>query len=434
MTESKQKFSKRFKITVSLCAAVIMILSFLCGFLTHYLIQGKTANTLSWLIRTVEDAYYFDEGDGNVKTFDTEDYADVLVSRLLDKYSAFYTKDEYEDIIATSKGNNYGVGISFLNASEKTDLSVFKVVGNSPAYHAGIKDGDKIVAGKTVAGERTEFTEKQQILDFLFERAEGESFELFVERDGSVVTEYTLAKRVFVKSFVFYYDSEKSLKFENSGSGSLSKNVYEAGMSTLDDDTAYISLSDFDGGAAEQIKGALAYMKERGRTKLIFDLRDNGGGYMSVLSGIASCLTYQDGVKKPVIAYAKDKKGKTESFNATGDNFNRDITKIVVLANGNTASASECLIGAMLYYGKAFSVENLIIEGNGAVAATYGKGIMQTTYLNFMTGEAVKLTTAFVYQPDCRTCIHGVGIVATNENSVPEGNGLARALEIINQS
>lgn len=433
MTESKQKFSKRFKITVSLCAAVIMILSFLCGFLTHYLIQGKTANTLSWLIRTVEDAYYFDEGDGNVKTFDAEDYADVLVSSLLDKYSAFYTKDEYADIIATSKGNNYGVGISFLNASAKTDLYVFKVVGNSPAYHAGIKDGDKIVAGKTVAGERTDFTEKQQILDFLFERAEDESFKLFVERDDTV-TEYTLAKRVFVKSFVFYYDSEKSLKFENSGSGALSKNVYEAGMSALDEDTAYISLSDFDGGAAEQIKDALAYMKERGRTKLIFDLRDNGGGYMSVLSGIASCLTYQDGVKKPVIAYAKDKKGKTESFNATGDNFNRDITKIVVLANGNTASASECLIGAMLYYGKAFSVENLIIEGSGAVATTYGKGIMQTTYLNYMTGEAVKLTTAFVYQPDCRTCIHGVGIVATNENSVPEGNGLARALEIINQS
>lgn len=432
MTGSKQKFSKRFKITVSLCAAVIMILSFLCGFLTHYLIQGKTANTLSWLIRTIDGAYYFDEGDGKVKTFDAEDYADVLAASLLDKYSAFYTKDEYADIIATSKGNNYGAGISFLNASEKTDLSVFKVVGNSPAYHAGIKDGDKIVAG-TAQGVYTEFTEKQQILDFLSERAESESFSLSVERGGTV-TEYMLAKRVFVKSFVFYYDNEKSLKFENSGSGALSKNIYESGMSDLDGDTAYISLSDFDGGAAEQIKDALAYMKERGRTQLIFDLRDNGGGYMSVLSEIASCLTYQDGVKKPVIAYAKDKKGKTESYNATGDNFNRDITKIIVLANGNTASASECLIGAMLYYGKAFSIENLIIEGGGSIATTYGKGIMQTTYLNFMTGEAVKLTTAFVYQPDCQTCIHGVGIVATNENSVSECNGLARAIEIIGQS
>ena len=105
------------------------------------------------------------------------------------------------------------------------------------------------------------------------------------------------------------------------------------------------------------------------------------------------------------------------------------------MANENTASASECLIGAMLYYGKCFDVNKLIVVNNSledGIASTYGKGIMQTTYSNLFTGEAIKLTTAYIFQPDKTTSIHGVGIKATLENSFTDDTlALNRAISII---
>ena len=127
MKENWQNLSKKTKIIVSLCVVCIMILSFFGGFLTHYLIQGRSARTIAWLIQTIDAKYYYDEGDGTVRSFSTEDYADALVKQLLDKYSAFYTKDEYSDIITTSRGNSYGTGLSFLRDTPQTDTSIFRV-------------------------------------------------------------------------------------------------------------------------------------------------------------------------------------------------------------------------------------------------------------------------------------------------------------------
>ena len=91
--------------------------------------------------------------------------------------------------------------------------------------------------------------------------------------------------------------------------------------------------------------------------------------------------------------------------------------KIAVLADENTASASECLIGAMLDYGTLTRDALVITETNG-VARTYGKGIMQTTYVNFTHGDALKLTTAYIFWPQSHTSIHGIGITTTPENEV----------------
>jgi C-terminal processing protease CtpA/Prc len=86
----------------------------------------------------------------------------------------------------------------------------------------------------------------------------------------------------------------------------------------------------------------------------------------------------------------------------------------------------------MLYYGKGFSIDNLVIVGD-TPASTYGKGIMQTTYTNYLSGEALKLTTAFIYQPDGKTSIHGKGITAKTENSVAtHTDAIYRAVEILN--
>lgn len=430
-TKTKKPLSKkRLKILIIISAVVLALLAFFGGFFTHYLIHGKKANSVAWVVGLIEDTYcVYDETTGEVKEFSVEDYADTLVS-LLDKYSNYYTKEEYSDVISTSKGNNYGVGLSFLTTQD--DCSIFKVTGNSPAEKAGLKDGDVLLSA-TIDDLKTEFTDKQQILDFLGAVPNDKLIALSVDRNGEVM-EFSLQKAVFITSYVKYYDSEVMGRFVSEETNPLvfTECATDGFVSGIDGDTAYISLSAFEGGAPAQIATAFNFMKQRGRSKLIFDLRDNGGGYMDVLSEIASYLVYGDNGKKCPIAVVKDKDGKQTFYKSNGNYFCDNITDVAVLANENTASASECLIGAMLHYGRAFSQDALVLErGADGVARTYGKGIMQTTYTNIFTGEALKLTTAYVFWPDCTTTIHGKGIRTSEANSVAKRGAIKRAIEIL---
>ena len=188
------------------------------------------------------------------------------------------------------------------------------------------------------------------------------------------------------------------------------------------------------GDADTQFGGALDLMKTKGKTKLILDLRGNGGGRVDVLCKIAGYLIYNGGQRKNPIAFSQAKQSQ-DIYYTNFNKYNVQIKKTVVLADKNTASASECLIGAMLFYGKPqidgnFSMDNLVIskdaKGN---ATTYGKGIMQTTF-RLYSGEAIKFTTAKLYQPDYETCIQGVGITTTEINQVEDFNAINRAIEI----
>lgn len=137
--------------------------------------------------------------------------------------------------------------------------------------------------------------------------------------------------------------------------------------------------------------------------------------------------------KGDLLVNAKLKNGAT-NFNLEKKGDNDYINQTVVLANKNTASASEALIGAMQFYGAGgFNLDKLVCEynGNRKDYSTFGKGIMQTTY-SLSTGGAIKMTTAKIYWPDQETCIHDVGITPKNEkNCVNEGMALTRAIEIL---
>ena len=99
-----------------------------------------------------------------------------------------------------------------------------------------------------------------------------------------------------------------------------------------------------------------------------------------------------------------------------------------VLANENTASASECLLGVLVHYKELLKSESdVILEKNAQNQyKTYGKGIMQTTY-KLLSGGALKLTTAKIYWPDYKSSIHGVGF--TNGTHADKGRAFSVALE-----
>ena len=433
--EREQKMhNRKFWTIMSIIIALIVIASFLAGYFTFKLAQGDKINSIAWLVGEIDKHYLvYDEETGKVKEFTAEDYADAIKAGLLDTYSQYYTAEEYSEVVSTRQGNNYGLGLSFV--STKGVPKVHSVKGNSPAYKKGIKSGDLIVAGE-VDGVKTAFISYAKMTEFLGERVENETFVLYITREGEFEDKvFEVEKKVFVTSFVTYFDSEKTGEFSSESKEKPAFRFIDGGVNKLDSQTAIIKFDLFEGDASNQLGLALDKMKERGRTKLILDMRNNGGGYMDVLEGVSALLTYGE-KDKTLIARAVYKDQSYSDFYSTGNNFNSQITSISVIANEHTASASECLIGAMLHYKRAFDQTKLVVVNDGlssgGVAKTYGKGIMQTTYVNGVKGDAVKLTTAYIYQPDTTTCIHGEGIKALAENSFSDNDlALDRAITVL---
>ena len=178
-------------------------------------------------------------------------------------------------------------------------------------------------------------------------------------------------------------------------------------------------------------------MQSRGKTKLILDLRDNGGGLITVLLDIASYLINDNGAAGLKVLGVKEKNNTTAFFTAE-NRFTATLTDISVIANDGTASASECLIGALIAYGNAerngarFDYDRLILTRKHEtrdIYCTFGKGIMQTTY-GLRTGGALTLTTAYIYWPEPfnDVCIHDKGITTeVEENCVSDAAAIARA-------
>ena len=429
MSEENNKSTNKLKKVITIIVSVCLLaLSFGGGYLTYYLTQTPNQRQVSWFVGLIDENYLvYDEETGKIKDFTAEEYCDKI-AELLDDYSTYYSSEDYAEIISTSLGNSYGIGVAFLG---KESLEIASIVGNSPAEKVGLKRG--MVIESITYGEKVETVNTfKQFVAVANQIPAQTDFILTVEYKGENLT-FTISKQAFVKSYVRYYDSEKTYAFiSDYGSTPVAKEI-EGGISSLDDKTAYISLSHFEGDAYEQLSNAISYMQGRGRTKLIFDLRDNGGGYMDILQDIASYFI-NTGKKKNLVATAIYKDGSQENFNTNKNNFLN--VEVCVIANDGSASATECLIGAMLHYG-TIDYSHLVITKRGEVARTYGKGIMQTTWNDIFTGTATKLTVANIYWPDKTTCIHGVGIRTTEENSVPNAldksldSQLLRAIEIL---
>ena len=424
-TRSKAFMVKPKRVITAIVLIFAFILTFLGGFFARLLFKSELSGTASTLLDIIEQVgYVYDTETGEERKLTEEDVADALVNGLLDEYSTYYTQKEYDALIKKDGGEQSGVGVVFGD----NDLKVTRVVYGSPAESAGVMTGD-ILLGAKIYGDTdfTLFTTYSDIASFFNTVSVGTQLILKVDRQ-SIVVEIPVTHSTYLESYVQYADNQTGYNFKNVNGGLVGQFDNEKRIAKLTDDTAYISLSSFKEKAVEQMKEVLTIMQNRGKTKLILDLRDNGGGYMSVLCEIASFLINNDGNQKTLIAQSKGKSGENNYYTKSNQFFT-NISKIAVLADNGTASASECLIGAMLFYGDGFSKNTLIIEeSESGKTTTFGKGIMQTTY-KLITGGAFKLTTAKIYWPDKATCIHGVGISTTNENVVKKNSVLSIAIE-----
>ena len=284
-----------------------------------------------------------------------------------------------------------------------------------------------------VGEDSQNFTTTEQVINFASAH-HGQEISFFVEGKDK---EYKLSAKEYKASYVVYFDSEKIYEFSSDyGKNPVAterENTEYTDIEKEDDKTAYIKLNQFEGNAGSEMESTLKYMRSRGRTRLILDLRYNGGGSMSVLTDIAADFIDNGGKKKSVVAYAINSKGEKQTYSTSSNQYNGFLTSVAVIANENTASASECLIGALSCYGvlgENPEQKIVLIKNSSGDVKTYGKGIMQTTFI-MRNGGALKLTTAKIYWPDAKTCIHAKGItsgvVSTDDIAVK------RAVELLNQ-
>ncbi len=403
--ETPGEFSQRTKRKkLFFCAAVIIVALLFatgCFFIGMLIGRGgldEQERSLLWMVDEVQAQYR--EEVGRDELFDR-----LYDSLALDKFCAHYSPEEYSTKLEESNGRNKGYGVSFI--AEGNAVRVFRVVGNSPADLAGVKRGMYVFAcGGKALSSSAEAAE-------LVSSAEGDAvLTCGRQSDGADARDYTLHGAPYRAAYCAYADSEGAFSFR--GSDRLVLTQTGEGMSELPADTAYISLSRFEGTAAEEFRVCLANMRSRGRTNLVIDLRGNGGGYLSVLCGIASHLLRNAEGNNPLVLQARHRSGQTENYLATGNDFSSyfgEDSHVSVLADENSASASEALIGALIDYGTCGFSDVYLHKGEG-VAATYGKGVMQS-HIKAADGNVLLLTVADIFWPKGR-CIHGVGITESD--------------------
>lgn len=285
-----------------------------------------------------------------------------LVDSLEDPYSVYYSEEELKELQMSTEGIYYGIGAYISKAVTDGYCTISGVIENTPAEEAGLRAGDIIYE---VGGVSTQGMETTEVVA-LIKGEEGTQVVLTVIREGeNDYLEIPVERR----------------KIE---SPTVSSEM-------LDEDIAYIQITEFDDVTEDQFAEALAECKGKGMKGLILDLRSNPGGNLSTVCEIARML-----LPEGMIVYTEDKYGNRDEY--TCDGTRQLQVPAVVLVNGYSASASEILAGAMKDYKIA------TIMGT----TTFGKGIVQRV-IALSDGSAVKLTVSKYYTPNGNN-IHEKGI------------------------
>lgn len=416
---------------IALAAAAVI---FFAGFFTYYFTLPAGARSLLWMKDKIDSEYYEDVDDGKF----WQAAIDGATS-LLDRYSAYYTADEYDVVVDSSRGISQGMGLSFfLNSNMVAEAAL-----GSPAFYAGLETGIFVTgAGEAEDAVENTFTASEKNGETVYDYsrlskllsgfAVGDTAYLRVSavsghetaEENCKIVPVTLAR--YTESYVLYAAGGEAYMCAYEGGSGVWTNVseYVSVDEKVSGGTAYIRLTSFYGNAVEEFGRAAQAYREDGKHSLLLDLRNDGGGSVSVMQGIAAYLMRGAESDSEPVMRAVYGNGREEVYRAGGnyysDYFSEEDT-IYVAANANTASASEALMGVMLSY-DTIEYGNIFItdlSGGTQAARTYGKGIMQTTFRNPLTGEAVKLTTATIHWPDeASTCIHDRGIT-TDDGAIP---------------
>lgn len=308
---------------------------------------------LNLILQEVEKNY--------VDTIDKKSMTDAAVKAALaelDPHSVYLPPVELTESETELAGNFDGIGIQF-NVPEDTAI-VLSVIPGGPSEKAGLNQGDRIIMvdQRTIAGNKT----PQDSMVRLMKGPSGTKVKITVNRDGTLIPfEITRAK--------------------------IPVNCVDAAF-MINDTTGYIKLSKFTRTTHKEVSQAASKLLKNGMKRLVFDLRDNTGGYFDQ----ALLLSNHFLQKNDVIVYMEGNHRPRQDYDADGRGDMKDI-ELSVLINEGSASSSEIFAGAIQDNDRG------IIVGR----RSYGKGLVQEP-INFTDGSGVRLTVARFYTPSGR-CI-----------------------------
>jgi carboxyl-terminal processing protease len=289
-----------------------------------------------------------------------------MVNSLGDPFTA-YVAPQYARILEQDMTSKFeGIGATLRQASGGA-IQILRTFEGSPARKAGVLPGDIIdaVDGKKVSGLNT--TE----VAALVRGPKGTAVKLTLRRaDQPKPFDLTITRDTINIPLV------------------TGKMVADSKGGQI----AYVSLYDFSQEASTQLNDKLKELLKQNPKGLIFDLRDNPGGYLSQAVDVGSIF-----LKQGVLVIERDNKGNERKEYTSGKGVAQDIP-LVVLVNSGSASAAEIVAGAIQDYGRA----KLIGE------TTFGKGSVQSPQ-SLSNGGQLRITIQHWYTPRNRG-IHGTGI------------------------
>lgn len=317
-------------------------------------VVAEKIDTLEYMI----ERYYYQD---DISREDLENgIYQGLMDAVGDPYTNYFSADDFETFMEQTTGAYYGIGAYVAQDIERNYPKINSPIPGSPAEEVGLRPNDIIYE---VDGVSTYGMDLDKVVS-LIKGEEGTTVNITIYRDGEYLDMTVQRRQVEIPT--------------------VEQKMLEDGM-------AYIRIVEFDDVTPGQFKEALQTSRGKGMKGLVLDLRGNPGGSVNAVVDIARML-----LPEGLIVYTEDKNGKREEYSCDGKN--EFELPLVVLVDGNSASASELLSGAIQDYQK----------GTLVGTTTFGKGIVQQM-LTLRDGSAIKITISSYYTPNGRN-IHGIGI------------------------
>jgi carboxyl-terminal processing protease len=293
---------------------------------------------------------------------------DAMLDKL-DPYTVFIPESEIEDFRFMTTGEYGGIGSLIHKQGDYVIIS--EPYENSPAQKAGLKAGDKIlkINDKNASGKSVED------VSAVLKGQPGTSFKLLIERasESEPITIEVVREKITIDPVPYY-------------------GMLEGGI-------GYIKLNSFTQTASAEVKKALLDLKAKNALDgLVLDLRDNGGGLLNEAVNIVNLFVKKN---EQVVSTKGKQRDKNRSYQTSNEPVDVNLP-LIVLVNGNSASASEIVAGALQ------DLDRAVIVGS----RTYGKGLVQNVFpLSYNT--QVKITVAKYYIPSGR-CIQEIDYAHKN--------------------
>ncbi len=346
----------------------------------YYNYEGGLPEVLTHAKLTAE--FFIENYYGKIDKKDKTAVTDALLASYAyvidDPYTIYRVAEVFDDYYTDMSGKFGGIGVTIEYDHTEETIMVSSINIDSPAEAAGIKVGDFIVA---VDGMRIEDIGYLNVANAV-RGAIGSEVKITVLRDGAEL-ELTAVRAIVV---------EKSVNYK-----------------LLENGLGYIQVTDFKANTDEQFCEAVLSLEGLGAKGIIFDMRNNPGGYLDTVCNMVSFVIEDD---LPIVSYQI--KGYEQTVIKSGgdiapddknnEEYDHKITlPIAVICNEYTASAAEVFTAAIRDYRDMGLIDAVTVG-----TTTYKKGIMQSTF-NHKDGSSITLTTAY-YNPPCGENYHGTGV------------------------